>query len=454
MDQERILETLDAHDKVHTMAEVIAWRKGVNKKSRREKRKAAIEFFGNEKISKNLLDVEKAINSINVIEKLFKSNLKKKVVEEEFDKCKEVIKTKSNRTKDFKTPPDCYESLHVSRKDSVKQKYQCILCNKEFNSIEKVTEHKDDEKLRLDAWTQLIQEKVEKDKRLEVFYKSRAKIDHLTAETDLPDPILEDLEQGDESMDVSLAHEDHHQSQGHEVILGPSTPKTPRQNIKQVLEEQTQKMKLARQKSKEILERKQARQVRLEVKKKLIQEKETNKENLEIVETDGNIVKVRKTKIIVDKTGKKREQASMKTFVDVTTKAPNKRKANTLPDAAPPKVTPEALRLRAKKMADASKVLGSTKEEEAIVTAKFVDSKAKDELFEQTFKGTSKTFKERAKLTVEEAADEIIATHATRRGVIKRRTILNKINKNIYPSDKKVTEELEKRTKIDMPLCL
>ena len=91
MDQERILETLDAHDKVHTMAEVIAWRKGVNKKSRREKRKAAIEFFGNEKISKNLLDVEKAINSINVIEKLFKSNLKKKVVEEEFDKCKEVI---------------------------------------------------------------------------------------------------------------------------------------------------------------------------------------------------------------------------------------------------------------------------------------------------------------------------------------------------------------------------
>ena len=71
MDQERILETLDAHDKVHTMAEVIAWRKGVNKKSKREKRKAAIEFFGNEKISKNLLDVEKAINSINVIEKLF-----------------------------------------------------------------------------------------------------------------------------------------------------------------------------------------------------------------------------------------------------------------------------------------------------------------------------------------------------------------------------------------------
>ena len=74
-------------------------------------------------------------------------------------------------------------------------------------------------------------------------------------------------------MDVTLAHEDPHQSGSHRVILTPSTPKTPLQNIKEMLQEQSQKMKIARQKFIKNHEKKKARQVRLTVKKKLIEEK-------------------------------------------------------------------------------------------------------------------------------------------------------------------------------------
>ena len=45
---------------------------------------------------------------------------------------------------------------------------------------------------------------------------------------------------------------------------------------------------------------------------------------MQIVETYGNILKVRKTKVIINNTGNKRTQACINMFVDVTTKAPNK----------------------------------------------------------------------------------------------------------------------------------
>ena len=147
------------------------------------------------------------------------------------------------------------------------------------------------------------------------------------------------------------------------------------------MQEQSQKISLARQKSTENHKKKKDRQVRYEVKKRLIEHADVNKENMEIIETDRNILKVRKTKVIVEKSGKKRTQTVMKMLVDVTTKTPNKRKSNTPINAGPSKVTPEALRIRSKKLVDTAKSLSSTKEEEAIVTAKFLDSQTKDEQF-------------------------------------------------------------------------
>ena len=113
MDPPNILETLAAHDKVHTMAEVIEWKRTVSKKSLREKRESAVTFFGNDNLSKNLVVVEKAINSIPQSEKTFKMNLKNTIAKEEYDKCSQVPKIKKNWAKDYKTPPDCYESPHV-----------------------------------------------------------------------------------------------------------------------------------------------------------------------------------------------------------------------------------------------------------------------------------------------------------------------------------------------------
>ena len=71
--------------------------------------------------------------------------------------------------------------------------------------------------------------------------------------------------------------------------------------------------------------------------------KETDEENIEIIETDTNILKVRKTKVVLDKTWRKKTDACMKTFLDVTNKPANKRKSNSFEDAGPSKVTSEAL---------------------------------------------------------------------------------------------------------------
>ena len=45
MDQNNISTTLEAHDNVRSMGEVIDWRKTVNKMSLREKREACMVFW-------------------------------------------------------------------------------------------------------------------------------------------------------------------------------------------------------------------------------------------------------------------------------------------------------------------------------------------------------------------------------------------------------------------------
>ena len=59
---------------------------------------------------------------------------------------------------------------------------------------------------------------------------------------------------------------------------------------------------------------------------------------MEIIETDRNILKVRKTIVMIDKTGIRKALACMKTFVDVTTKPSNKIKAHTFVNTEPSKV--------------------------------------------------------------------------------------------------------------------
>ena len=446
MDQGQILKRLEAHDKQKTNIEAIMWRKCLDKKlTQKQVREKSMEFFGNKTLSSNHTTVEKAIKSIETVHKRFKLDLKLKIAHEEYQKYKEEPKKDVNRVTKLKVPPESYKSSHLFRNDSDLLKFKCEKCHKEFNTKENATKHMEDYKLRTDDWLESLDLKVKEDKRLADFYGSPAVIKHLTVETNLPNPDMDD----EDLNDVTLATEDNHHVDAHRDVLVPFMLKTPKQNVRQIIQEQSQKMIIARQKSKEKNEKNKERQVRFEVKKRLIHEKEINKENMEIVETDGNILTVRKTKVIVEEnTGRKRTQTTMKTFVDVTTKNPRKRKSNIETDRDCSKLTPEALRMRSQKLAETAKALTSTKEEEAIVTAKALDFQTKDGEFEQTFKNKSKTFKERIKLTVEEAADEHIATHTTRRGLRRKRTVLNKFGKNIYPSEKKLMKELERRTNI------
>ena len=93
-------------------------------------------------------------------------------------------------------------------------------------------------------------------------------------------------------------------------------------------------------------------------------------------------------------------------------------------------------------------ILSSNAEESAVVIANIVDQKNQEEGFSEAFKNKSKMFKERNILTVEEAADEMVTTHMSRRALRKRITGLNKLGGNIYPSEKKTLAECEKRTPI------
>ena len=53
--------------------------------------------------------------------------------------------------------------------------------------------------------------------------------------------------------------------------------------------------------------------------------------------------------------------------------------------------------------------------------------------FSDKFKNQSKIFKEKDKLTLEEAATLHLATNQTRRGLRKTITAMTKLNKNILP---------------------
>ena len=150
---------------------------------------------------------------------------------------------------------------------------------------------------------------------------------------------------------------------------------------------------------------------------------EGDKENLEIISTKGNVIQVKKTKVIVEQnTGRKRHQSSEETYINVTTKKPYKRRKITESEEPLPKLTPEALRFRSKKLKEAVDILSSNPEESAIVIANVVDQKNEEEGFSEPFKNESKMFKERNILNREEAADDMVRTHMSRQALRKQIT--------------------------------
>ena len=75
-------------------------------------------FFGNNKISTKLITVESVIKSISQTEKLFKTNLRIKIAQEEYGKCEAI--PGGFTQKKLLPPPPCYKSLHECVKDKKK----------------------------------------------------------------------------------------------------------------------------------------------------------------------------------------------------------------------------------------------------------------------------------------------------------------------------------------------
>ena len=115
---------------------------------------------------------------------------------------------------------------------------------------------------------------------------------------------------------------------------------------------------------------------------------EGDKENLEIISTKGNVIQVKKYKV-EQNTGRKRHQSSEETYVNVTTKKPYKRRKMSESEEPLPKLTPEALRVRSKKLRETVDILSSNPEESAVVIANVVDQKYEEEGLSEPFKNKS-----------------------------------------------------------------
>ena len=77
------------------------------------------------------------------------------------------------------------------------------------------------------------------------------------------------------------------------------------------------------------------------------------------------------------------------------------------------------------------------------ITAKAIDMQDENVDFSDKLKEQSKMFKEKDKITPEEAGTLHLATNQTRRGYRKTITAHNKIGKNCLPSEAKVMNALK-----------
>ena len=155
-------------------------------------------------------------------------------------------------------------------------------------------------------------------------------------------------------------------------------------------------------------------------------------------------MKVKKTKVIKENnTGKVKRLSQTQSLVNITTRRPYKNN-----DKDGKENVSETMRLKAKKFVEITNEITENPEEAGKVHAKAVDMLDGNSDFSVEFKKQSRTFKEKNKLTLEEAGTLHLATNQSRRSYRKTLTALNKMNKNNLPSEAKLMEQLKKQTTI------
>ena len=369
------------------------------------------------------------------MEKGFKRKLKLLIASEEYEKYKEIPPKDNTRRCKPLVPPQSFESPHVYRKDSILNKFKCKDCHQEFTPEENAIKHMNDDKLRTNAWLEKLGDKMKNDKRLADFYESPANIKHLSVLNNLAHPKF------------SINKNDDNDTHAKEVGLEPLDPQEVLR--KQLHIEQTKVRRLSgellKEKSRHMEEKENNVQktIRSEV-KRIDPEEET----IKIVSKNGPLLTIKTTKNIQEKnTGRKRTQSQTLTLVNISSRGAYKQSDQT--EAGPSHMSQTTLLRKSRTVLEVATKITTSSVEAAIVQAKVIDIQTENKDFEETFKGQSKTFKERNDLTVSEAATIHLATDENRRSYRKKITALNKLGKNNLPPEKKVVEELKSQTTIN-----
>ena len=443
MDSANINQLLDAHDRVPTKGEAVQFKRSLGTNtSLRQQRDRSREFFHNPDMTTNLKIVDSALKGIVEEEKNIKRNIKRQIAKEEYEHWQEEPSKEAKKHK-LMIPPDMFETEeHFYVSDEEFNNFSCNHCNFSSNSEQTMIKHM--EKKRKEAWTQMLEEKLNLDKRCKEWYESPSDFKHLAVKHNLPNPDIENRYDSDEG--------DNHENM--EDFVTPGTSKATRVPLRVVRELNQEKEKVRRisgeldivkTKNKICLEKNVERGIRAELKRRKLLEEGVENKTVEVLEKVGSIFKVKTTKIIEEKsTGRIRRCSQTQTLVDVTTRGPYK-KTNTNDN----EITSEAMRTKAKKIVEVTNELTRNPEEAGKVHAKAIDMQEENMEFSDKFKNQSKIFKEKDKLTLEEAATLHLATNQTRRGLRKTITAMTKLNKNILPSESKIMQELKKQTTID-----
>ena len=184
------------------------------------------------------------------------------------------MQSQQKREKNIKVldpPTDFEKQYHKCKANSELTKFSCNNCEEHFPNELLAKKHM--EKMKKDKWNNCLKEIIKDDERLSDWYRSPADCKNLTPKKDLPNSAtLKDITNSPKVVNSF----------------------TNKEKIRGDLLQHELNKERAQNK---LLNDNLSRQVKLEVKKKL---QETGKETIEILSTDGNIIKARNIKVIIE----------------------------------------------------------------------------------------------------------------------------------------------------------
>lgn len=302
MNQADIQERLEAHDKVPTKEAAVNFKKSLGTKvplcAQREK---AMQFFHNPNITSDLRRVDDALKNIVEEEKSVKMNLKRVIAKEEYNRMGEEPSIEAKKQK-LMVPPKVFETEeHLYESDEDFNNFTCNKCDFTSNSEQIMIKHM--EKKRRDDWTQMLENMLKYDRRLREWYESPSNFKHLSLKHNLPNPDIEKENDEQPVVDVDKPYKA-------QEFTTPGTSKAEKVPLRMIREMNKDKEKVRRlsgelevekTKRKEDYVKCVERGVRAGIKRRKLDDSESENEDVKVVEKSGNILKVKTTKVIEER---------------------------------------------------------------------------------------------------------------------------------------------------------